>query len=79
MVPPLEDEILSFDVPAFAEAEPESCPQVGSGGGRGGNPADSKDLLRLLLRLHRERRKKQAQSENDREPDPPHGHFAGDG
>jgi len=70
----LEDEILPFNVPTFAKAEPEGCRQLRTGRGRGGEPADSIDLSHLLLPLRGKRRKSEADSENDREPDPPHGH-----
>jgi hypothetical protein len=77
VVPNLEDEILPFNVPTFAEAEPEGCLQVRSGRGRGADPADSIDLFRLLLRFHGNRCKEQAECENDREPDQAHGHLRG--
>jgi len=66
-----QDDILSFNVPTFAEAEPEGCIQVRSGRGRGGDKADSIDLFRLLLRMRGEWRKNETDSENDREPDHP--------
>jgi hypothetical protein len=72
----LEDEILPFNVPTFAKAEPEGCRQLGTGRGRGGEPADSIDLPHLLLlRFRGDRRKNHAETENDREPDQPHGHL----
>src|SRR5262249_27373610 len=69
----LEDEILPFGVPMFAEAEPEGCRQRTRRAGE--DPADSIDLLRLLLRFRSDRRQEKAECENDREPDPPHGHL----
>src|SRR4030095_913927 len=74
VVPHLEDEILPFNVPTFAKAEPEGCRQLRTGGGRGCEPADSIDLPHLLLlRFRGDRRKSEADSESDREPDQSHG------